>query len=442
MADFGGFTVKTPQDVLAELDAQRQQISMLPPAQQRNANIQFQIANMFGNPELEKAKKLEKNLQLATKVVDEDPVGTQGSLEYESHRLETMYKAVKDLDPMAASQIQTRLVEVREAQFQQARLKGQDNRAERMAAINEANAARAARFDEWNFSISKDGKVESFDPSDPESNDAFIKSIRAGGTPLTQAQAAAQLGKAAVDKAMSDRFNKSSHEKKVNTYAAHEQFLTKAARMVDILAAMPAAGTNVAEIQKSISGIAAEGRALLGAMTSDDGYGFNLGATRAEIKAKIDALDDSQLPAGIKRGQLESLVLNMGYVLARGLDSGGRLSDQDVNMAIGMLLGGGTVKDGFINPKIMASVLLQNAVGTMDVLTGTDADIYTREAATAGDRQSQDVLKLQAKLRSSYEGKFLPSVRRILNEDEIKYAIDPFGGEGDDEDNTGDWVIE
>ena len=37
MADFGGFQIKTPQEVLAELQARRQQIASLPAHAQRTA---------------------------------------------------------------------------------------------------------------------------------------------------------------------------------------------------------------------------------------------------------------------------------------------------------------------------------------------------------------------------------------------------------------------
>ncbi len=425
MADFGGFEVQTPQEVLAKLNAQRQQISQLAPTQQRNANIQFQLQNVFGNPELEKAREIEDNMKTAQNYVKQHINAPEGSLDHESARLRSMYDAVKDLDPMAASQIQRQLVAVKEAQFQKSRLKQADTRADRGLAIREESAARAAKFDDWNFTVDSKGNVVSYDPEDPTSLEEFQGAVDQGATPLTQAQAAQMLGRAKTQQAMSDRFNKSSHEKRVLTYNSHDQFLKKGARLIDVLAKMPSAGTNIAEIQKGIAGLVTEGRSFVSALAGPDNERFSLGATEKSIEEKIARLEDEQLPVGVGRAQFRSLVLNMGYVLARGLDSGGRLSDQDVNMAISMLVGG-TIEGGFINPRIMTSVMLQNAVGIQDQLNGVDSVLFTEERAGAGDRQSQDILALQSKVNDAYNDIFLPSVRRVLSEDEITFAVEPF----------------
>jgi hypothetical protein len=68
----------------------------------------------------------------------------------------------------------------------------------------------------------------------------------------------------------------------------------------------------------------------------------NTTGSEAGARATIEGSDafDIMAKAGIRGGVARSQVLQMGYALAKSLDPGGRLSDQDVTMAIRMLTGG------------------------------------------------------------------------------------------------------
>ena len=426
MADFGGFQVKTPQEVLANLQQQRMAIAQIgDPRARRNANIQFQMANLFGSSELRKARALEDRMRTVNKEVQANP--TRDSLTGEKRRLSLMYDAVKELDPLAASQIQSRLVELDQEIFERQRLQAADRRAERNTRINEQNAAinqsrenRAAQFDDFAYTADQNGNVTAYDLTNPARNRAFGEAMQTGNSiNLTQAQAAQMLGRANVKNAMANELvNNSGFEKVVNRYRADAEFMDKTTKLLSILARDAGAATNVNDVAKITAGLAEEGRAAVRVMQADDGSGFNLGLTKEYISNRLDQIEDLTLPAGTNRAQFESMILNMGYVLARSLDSGGRLSDQDVNMAIEMLTGGS------VNAKTITSILLQNAVGKVDMLDGADAVLFSQDAADAGNPQARVVRQLSSQVRRSYNP-LLEQAARILDEQEMWQVMKP-----------------
>lgn len=431
MADFGGFQIKTPQEVLAELNAQRAAIAQLPPEQQRTANIQFQIANMFGNPELQKAQKAEDAIKGAERVAARSSQ-SPGSLEYEAERLGMMFDAVKQYDPAAAAQIQERLVSVREAQFQQQRLKADDARSDkyldyqgRNIAMNEARAKREAIFDDYTFVRDRHGNAVAFDINDPDRLEAYKNALKEkGAIPLTQPQAFDMLMEDQVKEAMKAEFNKSSLEKKVGTYQANIQYMDKATRLIGLLANNPQSNTSVNGVLQTVANLKTEADAVISALRGPNGEEYSQDATMASIQAKLADMEDLVLPAGMQKADFESAILEMAYVMARRLDSGGRLSDQDVNMAIRML-GGGNV-----NPKVMTRILLRNALDGYQMTTGADAEVYRGRT----DSQSTIVTRLMDRTQSDYQN-VLKAAGTILTEEEILQTVDPwawrekFGGQ-------------
>lgn len=109
MADFGGFNVQTPQEVLARLQAQRDQFRQSPdPAVRRQATMDQALDVLFGNPQVRTAEKITKALERAGKTVS--PQQGEDQLDGELRRLQTMRDAVADLDPSTAAQINQRML--------------------------------------------------------------------------------------------------------------------------------------------------------------------------------------------------------------------------------------------------------------------------------------------------------------------------------------------
>lgn len=344
MADFGGFNLKTPEEVLAGLAAQRQQIAMLPPAQQRNANIQFQLQGIFGNPELQKAKRLEGSMEQAQKAVPKDL--TKGSLDYEQARLSAMFDAVKDLDPVAASQIATKLTMLDEEKFERDRLKAQSARADRQIAMQERESnARATALERNNIlndrfviadvSDPAKPKLKYYNPGDIADMAEFEARAKKGGDirVLNREEAARLSGHT---EALGDLWNKSAINTKTQSIQANGNSFRRASRLIDILSANPGANTSTASFQGVLADAAQEAKTVLrkGSEVTD---GLNDSQAKAKISSALEQAGLFTGPDARDRATMEAIGLNMAYSLARSLDPSGRLSDADVQFAARML---------------------------------------------------------------------------------------------------------
>jgi hypothetical protein len=126
MADFGGFEVKTPQEVLKEIAATQAQVAQIrDPRTRRDAMIQNTLATAFGSRELRQAQQTYDNIKSVEREMraTELPSGVkQGSPEAEKIRLTTMFDAVAKTDPLAAAQISSRLTQLDAEIFERNRL--------------------------------------------------------------------------------------------------------------------------------------------------------------------------------------------------------------------------------------------------------------------------------------------------------------------------------
>lgn len=402
MADFGGFEIKTPEEVLAGMAQQRQAITMLPPAQQAAANVQFQIANLFGNPELKKARDLETKIQGV-----HNKIPPSGDLNREKARLTEMFDAVKDLDPLAAAQISQQMAAVDSELFERKRLTAADARAERNTAINEQNAdINLRRFNGsfWDTSDlgylidpqNPEAEPEFYDLTDPAQAQAYEQRRSQGMSPLSYDDAVKMMGADGARGELKKLINNSTFEKKGQGYSAQIQYLDKATKLISRLKRNPETGLLTMDVKRGVVGLAAEAKALIrsGGWTDEDGNRLDEAATQSAISRKVDDMienDELQI-AQQDRALFKAAVLNMGYVLARSLDSGGRLSDQDVNMAIQMLTGGSPIfEDGTISIPMeqMVAVLYDRGQDIKTLMEPDQVDgIFIEERAKYGDEQA------------------------------------------------------
>lgn len=111
MADFGGVNIQTPQEVLARLQAQRDQFRQSQdPQVRRQASYDQALDALFGNPQLQAAKRTTDAIVKAQDAVQPQP--GESDLDTELRRLQSMRNAVSDIDPAAASQINQQMLKL------------------------------------------------------------------------------------------------------------------------------------------------------------------------------------------------------------------------------------------------------------------------------------------------------------------------------------------
>lgn len=429
MADFGGFQVKTPQEVLAEMQSQQQQIqSMRDPNARRNANIQFQMANLFGNPELKKARATEKVMKGIEETVGE---GKPGDLEFERNRLSAMFTALKDVDPSAASQIASRLTELDEAQFERQRLTNIDRRAE-TAAENQAREANAriekaerlnnlenVFYIETTDPETGEPTLKAYNPSDPESNLAFEKDKLRPNTKVLSRTEAVDSGMDTID-ADFKLHNNSSFTTRLGTYEAQSQALSRATRIGAVLAQNPAANTSVSGLMNTLNEAATEGRAAAAKMAET--MGINLDE-RGSMQAIDTAMQQFQWYTELDardKGAMAGMTLNMAYVLARSLDPSGRLSDADVMFAARMI--GASQGD----PRVLMRVMAENVIGNANKVLAADT-IDLNQLTPRERRSSIQARRLDGVMShlSTQLEEFRPFLSHWLTDDEIEGMYNP-----------------
>lgn len=121
MANFGGFEIETPQEVIARIKAQREKGRQnRDPFVRRQTNIDQSIDAIFGNPEAKRQKRVTSAVGKAQASFEEDT--TKSDIRNEIDRLKSMRDAVEDIDPSTATQINQRILELGVAEEEQARL--------------------------------------------------------------------------------------------------------------------------------------------------------------------------------------------------------------------------------------------------------------------------------------------------------------------------------
>lgn len=145
MADFGGFQVATPQEVLAKLQAQRDEFrKSQDPQVRRQGNLDAVLDVLFGNPQIQASQRITNALNTAQRQLE--PIEGEEQLDTELRRLKAMRDAVEDLDPAVAAQINQRMLVIGSEKLEREKLKGDITRAVSKEAREEAAAARDAEL--------------------------------------------------------------------------------------------------------------------------------------------------------------------------------------------------------------------------------------------------------------------------------------------------------
>jgi hypothetical protein len=368
MANFGGFEMETPQEVLARTQAQRSRVmSQGNIHQQRSQNIESALDVLFGAPGMRDAKRRQDAIKRAQasqapKAADED------QLDFEMRDLAAKRDAIADLAPDVASQINGRLLELGEAKMQRQRLLAADQRDIEMHALKKEGMEREARLDKLiggnTYVVDvENNSAESFDLLNPAEAAPFeAAKSKPGRRVISQAQAfqlmlqddaqAAAL-RIAMAKADNDRANSDGSKvtlKEVEKLSAGLLDLHATAdRIFNVFDSNPDVLTGGSAGAAALDKVAVElgsiGRAASGGTTKEG-----------------TSIDSWLKQNSIQNTRMQGLVVGLAYSLAKTNDPGGRLSDNDLKMAVQMVGGNNP------NPAAILSNLNDNIVKSSNSL--------------------------------------------------------------------------
>lgn len=375
MANIAGFEVETPQEVLARMQAQVAQkaASARDPNGINAANSQQVISALFGSPELRKAEATEKALKGAVSSVKQGPGETM--FDYQIRLQEAVRGATANLDPSLALQANENIVKLTTDKKQQELLGVQleGNRIgneSRQAALDETVLKAQEGRTPVIFKRNTDGQLTAVESlpigSTPEEIAAAQERWQVGAPPGVQMVVGSGADQLRIEAPLKLSSSKDKGGKTINgskiatiqdTIDATTDLLFNGTQALEQFTRAPLALSGPVQTLAATGGVVSFVRNVTGAWSSatsdvqieediamadrvisrpEGQYQTEWGVLDRQ-KGGAAALEDISADSSTARG----LVLNLAYTLAKTLDPGGRLSDQDVEMAIQMLSGNG-----------------------------------------------------------------------------------------------------
>lgn len=397
MADFGGFNITTPQEVQADQSAVRQKAIFSGNINtQRSTNIETALDTIFGNPQLNLARKVQGRLASAQTAAGAEQNPGESDLDYNIRKLQSMRDSISDVDPASASQINTQILKLGEVKFQQGLLTAQDKRAQETFDLNKpvlkSKANEAERLGGKTYVIDTSDptgnfKADAFDLNDATQTADFNK---AANTPkklvVTPAQAV-ELWKDNSDNAfrLREAMAKAGGGVGKNTWNDLEKqgagvvsLYDTADRMFSILKANPdalsAASKGAKELDKFSSQLVAAAHVANGNTTSD---GTNL--------------DTWMKSNNVTNSRMQSMIISLAFSIAKAQNGTGRITDRDL-IAAKETLGGDNP-----NPAVITSNLndmltartneLDDRIGYLDSDGSAPPFVHAMKNMVAAKRQ-------------------------------------------------------
>jgi hypothetical protein len=339
MANFGGFEMETPQDVLARLAAQRSKVMVQGDAtQQRSQNIESALDGLFGNPQVRQAQRAKDALTRAQSSVSK--ADGEDELDYQMRSMAAKRDAIADISPDVASQINMQLLKLGEEKMQRSRLKAQDARTEEEFSWKKKDRALDDITQPQTYLYNpQSGTAESFDLSDPSQTAAFLEAKKQPNTTVispaqkwqldmqNDAQAAnLRIALAKADAAASGGGSKVELQRVENASAGLLDVYASADRIFQVIDSNPdvLTGSSAAaqKLDKVATELGAAGRMASGGKTVEG-----------------QSIDDWLKANSIQNTRMQGLVVGMAYSLAKANDPSGRISDKDLAAAVTMVGG-------------------------------------------------------------------------------------------------------
>lgn len=347
---------ETPQEILARLSAGRTQQAGSDPQLGRLANQENALDVLFGNPEAERAKRLQDATQAVNKTFKPNPNASE--LDNEMARLRIMRDEIQEIDPGTAEQISTRLLELEVTSEERRRLKGLESRQEtaESRAASEDRAEQVGR----QFKVIIDpvtgetlGQVNTetgegmeqfaaLRASNPnvvlQDQDDFIADtvqLKRDRLALQRAQAKARAGRDPATGA----------QKRINALSdlagGNFDFALGTERLLDLVEQDPQTFGVGGTVASGLGKLAAHGRSFFATLQGGE-------QAQDQMLSRVDnALDQ----ANIRSSQKRALVQDLAFAIATTRESG-RLTDQDIERAI-ITLGGDNP-----DPRALSAVLI------------------------------------------------------------------------------------
>lgn len=345
MANIYGVEVKTPEEITAEQQAQFAEQASRGDV---NAYARQAVFNIFGSPELKKSQKLSSVITDAMTNFQEDP--TKDPLENEMERARIIRDRTAGIDPQVAIQANNRYLVARNELDQRNKMLAEEDRAKAefgwkkdehetaQVAVGLSQTPVIYKVNDQT-GIAQPVKVlpkgadpalvarelQAIQQSDP--NGQYTSSSALDMYDLQKMFKPPSLGGGS-----GDGWNNSTAKQFGDALQGGVSYLKSAEDFANALAENPDSLNKYSrEIETASGGI------LQGAKSVAERYGFVEGEQWSDEMGQgfLNKIEKY----GVQTGAMQARVLAMAYSLAKTLDQGGRLSNQDVDMAIDMIAG-------------------------------------------------------------------------------------------------------
>jgi len=343
MATIQGFEIETPQEVMARMQERIDQMRTSgDPNVVNAANSQQVITALFGTPETRAAQNTQDELTAALGSVSKR--AEESEAEFQVRQQTAVRDKLAGVNPQVAVQANENIIRLQSEALEQRRLKvGIDTgELELKNALQTAVDSKTPVI----FKRNAAGDTTAVGNLDPEATPEEIEAERsrfASADPSHTYVVGSGLDRLKLEDA---RFNKRGGLNN-STLADYEGALDETAALMfngssfmEQMIEAPLSLASTAESFATAGSFVQGARRIAGAFVNSDEEAESDLKLADQVMARsgfLEQAEDLGLESAVSRG----LVLNMAYSLAKTLDPGGRLSDQDVEMAIQMLSGNG-----------------------------------------------------------------------------------------------------
>lgn len=352
---YAPINIPTPQDVLAQLQAQRMQmIGSGDRVLQTQAVTQQAMDAIFGNPAVRKAQEVQSRIQRATAEIT--PTAGESDIDTELRRLTAMRDGLVDKFPDVATQINEQMLQLGQIKMERDKLrqdtffKDQENtranereRREgvmhnvKMREIADKEAIRTVTGGNTYVLDPSTGKAQAFDLFNPNEMLPFRRASAAPGAMVISQEQAFQLYRDETEGArkLREAMAKADSEKGMGKIEARHlresagglsDLYATAERIFDVLSVNPDALTKASaggkQLDRVATELAASARVATGGVTTEG-----------------RSIDSWMKANSITNTRMQGLVVGLAYASARAQDPNGRISDKDLEAAYRMIGG-------------------------------------------------------------------------------------------------------
>jgi hypothetical protein len=325
------------------------------PVQMQLANSQTLIDTLFGDPEIQKAKEIETVISDSMNLEKEEG---EDDLDFQIRQQKAIREGTAKLDPNVAVQANQQLAQLQVEREERDRLLA--DRAEDKELFR--RETKAYEHENTHVILAKDRR----------GNTRLVKQGEFDDTPKTWGELEREKAELAASDTentyevvrLSDLLDGSARDKDGEfklPVGAQKTFFDGIHAVNDVYRGVTELSTSLKEnmFALTVGGELEANAASLGTRVQAESRGY-YGAqqdakgnylTEEEINANLAADEtmisrvwgnvEERIRKGNKAGAIRAQVKELAYKLAKTLDPGGRLSDQDVDMAIEMIVGNG-----------------------------------------------------------------------------------------------------